>query len=106
MRHGQVNHILDLIITDYDANDVRDIEFLPPVVKSDHCVLKFKICTEAYVSSGNNNSIPTVKKLNFNKGKYLEMRHCLENMREKFEEVILSNSLDDVLNNYIDCKKI
>ena len=80
-RIGQKENTLDLIFTYEDVID--DIQYIPPVGKSDHCSILFS----AQKSEGSNQK-QTKTIYNYNKANYDEMRKDLKNV--KWGEQILN----------------
>ena len=99
-RHGQSNNILDLLVAECE-DDIKNIDFFPPLGKSDHCVLTFCVCHKIQHSHKNSNEFPIVKKFNFNKGNYMELTNYLGDFKEEFEEFGLNNVIDDVMDKYV-----
>jgi hypothetical protein len=73
-RIQQEPHILDLVMTDTDYID--SIEYLSPLGKSDHALLSFNCKLSCSIN-------PNLTKLNYNKGRYDDLRKFLFNVLDK-----------------------
>ena len=101
IRQGQNCNVLDLVVTEF--GDVVNIEYLPPLGKSDHCVIKCSFILGKNVPIKEIVNSPNIRKFNFNKGNYIELNKCLEKEYNVLEECIINNdNLDDIMFKYIE----
>ena len=97
IRQGQNCYVLDLIITEL-KDDVKNIEYLPPLGKSDHWVIRCSFILGRSFPMKKIDESLSVHKFHFNKNNYLELNNCLQGDRKMFEEFISNNdNLDDVM---------